>query len=87
MASIFVTISSDALGRKTAQLLIEQGHRVVLHARNESRTFDALAAVPKAEGACAVVGDLTSITQTCSVADQDRLLDACKTISGICLPS
>jgi NAD(P)-dependent dehydrogenase (short-subunit alcohol dehydrogenase family) len=51
-----------------AQLLIKQGHRAVLHARNERRGKEALAAVPGAE--TVVIGDLTSIAQTCGVADQ-----------------
>jgi NAD(P)-dependent dehydrogenase (short-subunit alcohol dehydrogenase family) len=45
-----------------AQLLIEQGHRVVLHARNPQRGKDAIRAVPGAEGV--VIGDLSSIAQT-----------------------
>jgi NAD(P)-dependent dehydrogenase (short-subunit alcohol dehydrogenase family) len=68
MARIFITGSSDGLGRMAAQLLIEQGHGVVLHARNQRRGQDALAAVPGAEAV--VVGDLTSIAQTRNVADQ-----------------
>ena len=51
-----------------ARLLVEQGHGVVLHARNEGRAQEALAAVPGAE--TVVVGDLASIAQTRSVADQ-----------------
>ena len=51
-----------------AQLLIEQGHRVVLHARNARRGEEALAAVPGAEGV--VTGDLASIAETRDVADQ-----------------
>jgi len=35
MARVFITGSSDGLGRMAAQLLIEQGHGVVLHTRNE----------------------------------------------------
>ncbi len=68
MARIFITGSSDGLGRMAAQLLIEQGHRVVLHARNERRGEEALAAVPGAEAV--VIGDLASIAQTRRVADQ-----------------
>src|SRR5438128_9588417 len=68
MARVFITGSSDGLGRMAAQLLIEQGHRVVLHARNEGRGQEALSAVPGAEAV--VIGDLTSIAQTRSVADQ-----------------
>ncbi len=37
MARVFITGSSDGLGRMAAQLLIEQGHSVVLHARDERR--------------------------------------------------
>jgi NAD(P)-dependent dehydrogenase (short-subunit alcohol dehydrogenase family) len=68
MARVFITGSSDGLGRRAAQLLIEQGHQVVLHARNERRGEEALAAVPGAE--TVVIGDLSSIAQTRSVADQ-----------------
>lgn len=68
MARVFITGSSDGLGRMAAQLLIEQGHKVVLHARNEPRGEEALAAVPGAE--TVVIGDLSSIAQTRSVAEQ-----------------
>ncbi|HMK23912.1 MAG TPA: SDR family NAD(P)-dependent oxidoreductase, partial [Terriglobales bacterium] len=66
MARVFITGSSDGLGRMAAQLLIEQGHQAVLHARNESRARDAMAAAPGAEAV--VVGDLSSIAQTRKVA-------------------
>ena len=49
MARIFVTGSADGLGQMAAKLLVGQGHRVVLHARNEKRGSEALAAVPGAE--------------------------------------
>ena len=68
MARVFITGSSDGLGQTAAQLLIEQGHRAVLHARNEKRGEEALVAVPGAEAV--VIGELTSIAQTCGVADQ-----------------
>jgi NAD(P)-dependent dehydrogenase (short-subunit alcohol dehydrogenase family) len=68
MARVFVTGSSDGLGQMAAQLLLELGHQVVLHARNEQRAKDALAAVPCA--AAVVIGDLASIAQTKRVADQ-----------------
>jgi NAD(P)-dependent dehydrogenase (short-subunit alcohol dehydrogenase family) len=68
MARVFITGSSDGLGRMAAQLLVKQGHGVVLHARNEKRGQEALAAVPGAEGV--VIGDLTSIAQTREVAEQ-----------------
>jgi NAD(P)-dependent dehydrogenase (short-subunit alcohol dehydrogenase family) len=51
-----------------AQLLVDEGHRVVLHARNEARGKEALAAVPGAEGALAA--DLSSIRQTRDLAEK-----------------
>jgi NAD(P)-dependent dehydrogenase (short-subunit alcohol dehydrogenase family) len=72
MARVFITGSSDGLGRMAAKLLREQGHGVVLHARNEQRGREALSAVPAAEAV--VIGDLTSITQTRKVADQVNAL-------------
>lgn len=74
MARVFITGSSDGLGRMAAQLLIEQGHDAVLHARNAARGEQALAAVPGAEGV--VIGDLSSMAQTRSVADQVNKLGA-----------
>jgi short-subunit dehydrogenase len=35
VARVFITGSSDGLGLMAARLLIEQGHEVVLHGRNE----------------------------------------------------
>jgi len=55
-----------------AQLLVEQGHSVVLHARSQQRAKEALSFVAGAE--TAVVGDLASIAQTRSVAEQVNAL-------------
>jgi NAD(P)-dependent dehydrogenase (short-subunit alcohol dehydrogenase family) len=68
MATILVTGSSDGIGRQTASTLAADGHRVVLHARNEERAAQALAAVPQA--AAVVRGDLTSLAETREVAQQ-----------------
>jgi NAD(P)-dependent dehydrogenase (short-subunit alcohol dehydrogenase family) len=68
MARIFITGSSDGLGQMAAQLLIEQGHSVVLHARNEARGKQAMSAVPGAEAV--LLGDLASMAQTRSLAEQ-----------------
>jgi NAD(P)-dependent dehydrogenase (short-subunit alcohol dehydrogenase family) len=72
MARVFITGSSDGLGRMAAELLIEQGHGVVLHARNEKRGQEAMAVMPGAEAV--VIGDLTSIAQTRKVAEQVNAL-------------
>lgn len=72
MARAFVRGPSDGLGRMAAQLLNEQGHSVVLHARDERREEEARSTVPGAEAV--VIGDLSSIAQTRSVADQVNAL-------------
>src|SRR5271156_1976188 len=68
MARIFITGSSDGLGLRAAKLLVEQGHRVVLHARSQQRADETQNKLPAAESV--VVGDLTSIIQTRHIADQ-----------------
>jgi NAD(P)-dependent dehydrogenase (short-subunit alcohol dehydrogenase family) len=72
MARIFVTGSADGLGQMAARLMVDSGHRVVLHARSKERAAEALAAVPGAEAA--LVGDLSSIEATCGVAEQANRL-------------
>ncbi len=67
MARVFVTGSSDGLGLMSARLLVEQGHEVVLHARNEGRAADARRSLPGAGGV--VVGDLTTIAGMNEVAE------------------
>ncbi len=74
MARIFITGSSDGLGRLAAELLVKHGNSVVLHARSEERSEQAVAAVPGAGGV--VIGDLSSIAQTRSVAEQVNALAA-----------
>src|SRR5664279_3890432 len=66
MARIFVTGSADGLGQMAARRMVDDGHRVVLHARSEQRAKEALAAVPGAE--TAVAGDLSSIDACRQVA-------------------
>jgi NAD(P)-dependent dehydrogenase (short-subunit alcohol dehydrogenase family) len=67
MAAVLVTGSSDGIGRQTARDLVDGGHRVVLHARNDQRADQARAAVPDA--ADVVVGDLSSIAGARAVAE------------------
>jgi NAD(P)-dependent dehydrogenase (short-subunit alcohol dehydrogenase family) len=54
------------------QLLIQQGHTVVLHARNEQRAREALALVPEAK--TVVIGDLSSIAQVRGISEQVNAL-------------
>jgi NAD(P)-dependent dehydrogenase (short-subunit alcohol dehydrogenase family) len=57
-----------------AELLLEQGHSVVLHARNAKRADDARRVVPAAEAV--VVGDMASLKETRGIADQVNALGA-----------
>ena len=68
MSLVFITGATDGLGFLAAELLVSQGHRVVLHARNSAREADAKHRLPDAEAV--VTGDLSSIAQTCSIAEQ-----------------
>src|SRR3989440_11721741 len=68
MARIFITGSADGLGQLAAKALIAQGHRVLLHARNEKRGQEALDKVPGAESA--VTADLGSIDETKQLASK-----------------
>jgi NAD(P)-dependent dehydrogenase (short-subunit alcohol dehydrogenase family) len=68
MALVFITGSTEGLGRAATQSLIGDGHQVVLHARSADRaaTFADLAS----RSAGTVVGDLSSATEVRSIADQ-----------------
>jgi NAD(P)-dependent dehydrogenase (short-subunit alcohol dehydrogenase family) len=68
MARVLITGSADGLGRAAAEDLVADGHEVIVHARSAER----LAAVEPiiGRGASAVVGDLSDVEQTRSVADQ-----------------
>jgi NAD(P)-dependent dehydrogenase (short-subunit alcohol dehydrogenase family) len=72
MARVFITGSSDGLGKMAAELLVERGHQVVLHARSDVRAKEAAKVVPDAESV--VIGDLSSIAQTKDVARQVNAL-------------
>jgi len=78
MARVFITGSSDGLGRMAAHLLVQQGNKVVLHARNEQRGAEAIAAVPGAEAV--LLGDLTSIAETTTIAERLNALGHCDAV-------
>ena len=65
---IFITGSSDGLGRAAAKALIEGGHEVVLHARSRERAMVVDDLASRAAGV--VIGDLSNASDTRSVADQ-----------------
>jgi len=66
MSRIFISGSSTGLGLMAGMLLVEQGHQVVLHARNAARADDARRALPRAEAI--VEGDLDTIAGAKAVA-------------------
>lgn len=68
MAAIFITGSTDGLGRAAAQSLLDQGHRVVLHARSADRAAALRELTSRAAGL--VLGDLRGAAETRSIADQ-----------------
>jgi NAD(P)-dependent dehydrogenase (short-subunit alcohol dehydrogenase family) len=68
MARVFITGSVDGLGQMSAKLLIDQGHQVVLHARNSERKRDAIMKVPGAERV--LIADLSNIEETKDLAVQ-----------------
>ena len=68
MAIVFITGSTDGLGRAAAQSLLDGGHRVVLHARSRDRAAAIAALASRAAGV--VVGDLSSAVDVRSIADQ-----------------
>src|SRR3954471_21012931 len=68
MAIVFITGSTDGLGRSAALSLVQAGHQVVLHARSEDRAATLGELASRASGI--VLGDLRSIAQTRSIADQ-----------------
>lgn len=69
MARVLITGSSDGLGLMAGQILTQQGHDVTFHARNEERAEDLRRALSSV-GPSVVIGDLASLEQTRSVAEQ-----------------
>ena len=65
---VFVTGSTDGLGRGAAQALIDAGHQVVLHARSRQRATAVKDLAARSAGVA--VGDLGSAADTRSVAEQ-----------------
>jgi NAD(P)-dependent dehydrogenase (short-subunit alcohol dehydrogenase family) len=68
MARVFITGSADGLGRAAAQTLLDDGHEVVVHARNRDRLRAVRDLMDR--GAAGVVGDLADVEQTRDVAGQ-----------------
>jgi NAD(P)-dependent dehydrogenase (short-subunit alcohol dehydrogenase family) len=68
MTRIFITGSTEGLGRAAALALLDDGHEVFLHARNPSRAASMGDLADRGSGV--VIGDLGSAEETHDVADQ-----------------
>src|SRR3954454_13196515 len=68
MARVLITGSADGLGGAAAGDLVAAGHEVVVHARSAGRLASVEPIIRR--GASAVVGDLSDLDKTRSVADQ-----------------
>jgi len=68
MRRIFITGSTDGLGRGAALALINEGHQVVLHARSKQRASALSDLAPRAAGV--VIGDLANGAETRALAEQ-----------------
>ena len=68
MSRVFITGSTDGLGRAAAGFLMGEGHEVVLHARTRERAASVADLAPHAAGV--VIGDLSSAAETRELADQ-----------------
>jgi NAD(P)-dependent dehydrogenase (short-subunit alcohol dehydrogenase family) len=68
MARVFITGSTDGLGRAAAQSLIDSGHHVVFHARSSDRASALADLAPRSAGI--VIGDLRSAAETRRIAEQ-----------------
>jgi NAD(P)-dependent dehydrogenase (short-subunit alcohol dehydrogenase family) len=68
VARIFITGSTDGLGRAAAGVLMGEGHDVVLHARTRERA--AVISDLERDAGGVVIGDLASASETRELADQ-----------------
>jgi NAD(P)-dependent dehydrogenase (short-subunit alcohol dehydrogenase family) len=68
MARIFITGSTDGLGRAAAQSLLNDGHQVVLHARSQARAAGFADFASRAVDV--VIGDLSRAADVRGVAEQ-----------------
>jgi NAD(P)-dependent dehydrogenase (short-subunit alcohol dehydrogenase family) len=68
MRRVFITGSTDGLGRAAAKTLMAEGHEVVLHSRSKQRAAALDDLAPRAAGV--VIGDLSSAAETRAIADQ-----------------
>jgi NAD(P)-dependent dehydrogenase (short-subunit alcohol dehydrogenase family) len=74
MSRIFITGSTEGLGRAAAIALLDEGHEVLLHARSAERAKAVADLSQRTLGV--VIGDLSSAAETKSVAAQVNAIGA-----------
>jgi len=72
MAFIFITGSADGLGLLAGKKLVDDGHQVVLHARNPERAEHAFSKVPGASKV--LIADLSDKEEATKLADEVNAL-------------
>jgi NAD(P)-dependent dehydrogenase (short-subunit alcohol dehydrogenase family) len=72
MSRVFITGSSTGLGLMAAELLVSQGHQVVLHARTADRAADAQQRLRQA--VAVAIGDVETIAGAKGIAAQVNAL-------------
>jgi NAD(P)-dependent dehydrogenase (short-subunit alcohol dehydrogenase family) len=78
LAQIFITGSSDGLGLLTARTLLEQGHQVILHARNKARKEELQKRI--GSGHTILTADLANEDQTRRMATELNQLGTCDAV-------
>jgi len=68
MAIVFITGSTQGLGRAAAQSLLDGGHQIVLHARSQDRAAGIAGLASHSAGVA--IGDLRSAAELRNIADQ-----------------
>lgn len=68
MARIFISGSADGLGLMAGELLLEQGHQLTFHARNQARADDLKRKLRG--GSDVVIGDVATLAAMRAVSDQ-----------------
>jgi NAD(P)-dependent dehydrogenase (short-subunit alcohol dehydrogenase family) len=74
MARVFITGSSTGLGLATATALVDDGHSVIVHARNHRRAAELDGLVQR--GGDVVIGDLASRAEVLDIGSQVNALGA-----------
>jgi NAD(P)-dependent dehydrogenase (short-subunit alcohol dehydrogenase family) len=79
VATVFITSSTDGLGRAASQSLLDDSHEVVLHARSADRAATIGEVASRSAGI--VIGDLRSASEIRTSRCSAQRLDALSAIT------